>query len=182
MAIAFLRSMLRFFLCVLLCALPMAYAHAAPDMGLKVALTGGVLTCSASLPEPAGMRQALNEGTDISIEWKIGVALKRKYWFDSTVASVLVDRHVVPDLVSRSWKLEDLTSGISRHTYSLDEAIKFLTGLTDFPVMDRTLLSAGRAYIIEVTASEWEGNKQGNLWTSWFGAKNGTATTEFLMK
>lgn len=159
----------------------MAYAHAVPAMGLKVVLKGGVLTCSAVLPEPSGMRQALKEGTDISVKWTIDVALERKYWFNSSIAKVTVDRHVIPDLVSRSWKLEDRTSGISRYTYSLDEAIRFLTGLNDFPVIDRTLLNPGRGYMVEVTASESEGSKQGSLWASWFGSKGSTASTEFHM-
>jgi len=182
MTIPCLRFVLRFSLCLLLFSLPATHAHAASGMDLKVAVKGDVLTCSASLSKaPEGMRQALNEGTEISVEWKISVAIERKYWLNNTVASVLVNRHVVPDLVSRTWKLEDMASGITRRVFSLDEAVRFLTGLSDFQVVDRSLLTSGQAYVVAVTLSEWEGNKQGNLWTSWFGPKNGSAVSEFRM-
>jgi len=176
-----LRLALRFSLWLLLCSLPAAYAHAAPDMALKVALEGEILTCSASLLNPPeGVRQALSEGSEVSAEWKISVEIERKYWLNNTVASVVVNRHVVPDLVSQSWKLEDRSSGISRRVFSLDEAIRFLTELPDFPIVDRSLLTSGQAYVVVVTARKREGDRKDDWWTRRFGAKNGI-TAEFLM-
>lgn len=177
-----LRFALRVSLWVLLCSLPVAYAQAAPGMELKVALEGEVLTCNASLLDPPeGLSQALSEGSEISAEWKISIEIERKYWLNETVASVVVDRHVMPDLVSQSWKLEDRISGISRRVFSLDEALGFLTELPDFPIVDRSLLTSGQAYIVVVTVRKREGNKQKDWWTSRFGAKSGMAVAEFLM-
>ena len=177
-----LRLALCFFACLLLCGLSVPHAHAASGLDMKVAMKKDVLTCTATLTQvPMGMRQALKEGTEISVEWKVNVAIERKYWLNNTVASVLVNRHVVPDLVSRTWTLEDMASGITRRAFSLDEAVRFLTRLNDFPVVDRSLLTPGQIYVVAVTVSEWEGNKQGNIWTSWFGPKSGSATSEFRM-
>ena len=151
-------------------------------MDLTVALKGDVLSCNAMTPDPpGGMKQALIEGSEISVEWKIRVSIERKYWLDNSVADVLVNRHVVPDLVSRSWMLEDLTSGITRRVFSLEEAIRFLTILSDFPIVDRSLLSSGQAYIVAVALSEQEGKRPDNFWASWFSNKSGVAATEFIM-
>jgi len=151
-------------------------------MDLSVAVQGDVLSCNAViLDPPKGMSRALTEGSEISVEWKISVSIERKYWLDNSVADVLVNRHVVPDLVSRSWMLEDLTSGITRRVFSLEEAIRFLTILSDFPVVDRSLLSSGQAYVVAVTLSEREGKRPDDFWASWFGGKSGKAATEFLM-
>ncbi|OIO68673.1 MAG: hypothetical protein AUJ58_08285 [Zetaproteobacteria bacterium CG1_02_55_237] len=174
--------MWHFSLWLLLFCLPVVYAQAASAMDFKVAVQGDVLSCNAVIHDPPeGMSRALSEGSEISVEWKISVVIERKYWLNNTVASVLVNRQVVPDLVSRSWKLEDLTSGITRRVFSLEEAIKFLTTLSDFPVVDRSLLSSGQAYVVAVTVSEWEGKRRDDFWASWFGTKSGTAATELLM-
>lgn len=173
---------LRICLWLLFCSLPVTYAQAAPDMDLKLAVKGDVLTCDASLSNaPEGMGRALTEGSEISVEWKVSVAIERKYWLDNTVASVLVNRHVVPDLVSRSWTLEDLTSGISRRVFTLSEAIGFLTGLNGFPVVDRSLLTSGQSYHVSVSVREWEGNRKNDLWISWFGSNGDSADTIFHM-
>jgi len=172
----------RFSLWLLLCCLPLSYAQAASSMDLSVAVQKDVLSCNAAIPDPPeGMNRALTEGSEISVEWKISVSIERKYWLDNSVASVLVNRHVVPDLVSRSWTLEDLTSGITRRVFSLEEAIRFLTTLSDFPVVDRSLLNSGQAYVVAVAVSEWEGKRPEDFWASWFGNKSATAATEFLM-
>jgi len=180
-----LRLVLRFPLYLLLCSLPFAYAYAASGMNLQVAVKGDVVTCSAALlAPPDGMRRALSEGSEISSEWKISVEIKRKYWLNNSVANIAVKRRVQPDLVSESWKLVDQTSGITRRVFSLDEAIAFLTGLPDFPVVDRSLLRSGQTYLLAVSLSEREGDRQEgwwSTWTTWFDAKSGMATTEFLM-
>lgn len=173
---------LRFSLGLLFCCLQVAYAQAAPVMQMKLAVKGDVLSCDAALSEPPeGMSRALSEGSEISVEWKFTVAIERKYWLNNTVASVLVNRHVVADLVSRSWTLEDLASGITRRVFSLDEAIRFLTVLSGFPIVDRSLLTSGQSYVVSVSVNEWEGKKQFNVWTSWFGANGGSSVTEFHM-
>jgi len=177
-----LRFALRFSLWLLLCSLPVAYAYAASEMDLKLAVEGEVLTCSASLLNPPeGVNQALSEGSEVSAEWKISVEIERKYWLNNTVASVVVNRYVVPDLVSQSWKLEDRTSGISRRVFSFDEAISFLTELPDFPIVDRSLLTSGQAYVVVVSVRKREGDRKDDWWTGRFGAKSGIATAELLM-
>jgi len=173
---------LRFSLWLLLCGLPITHAQAAEDMDISLAIKGDVLSCDAKLAEPPeGMRLALSEGSEVSIEWEINVAIERKYWLSKSVASVQVNRHVIPDLVSRSWTLEDLTSGVSRRVFSLDEAIGFLTSLSGFPVVDSSLLTSGQAYVVSASLNEREGSGKENPWTSWFSAKGGSIITDFQM-
>ncbi|MDQ6972958.1 MAG: DUF4390 domain-containing protein, partial [Mariprofundaceae bacterium] len=123
-----LRLMMCLSLCMLFFGMAADAAHAESGMDLQVVLQGEVLSCSTSLNKaPEGMRRALTEGSEISVQWTLRVEIGRKYWLNKTVAEVEVNRNAVPDLVSRSWTLIDRTNGISRRVFSLAEALIFLT-------------------------------------------------------
>ncbi len=157
-------------------------AHAAATMQLQVAMQGDVLTCSASpVSLPDGLERALRDGSEISVNWRIIVEIERKYWLNKSVASIELNRRVIPDLVSRSWLLVDQTSGITRRVFALREATDFLTVLQHFPVLDRSLLSAGQAYVVKVAVREREGEVQDSWWRTWFGGENSSASSGFTL-
>jgi len=176
------RALPHFALCVLLCGQFLLPAHAAAGMQLQVAVEGDVLTCSASpVTLPDGLEQALRDGSEINVNWHISVEIERKYWLNKSVGDIELNRRVIPDLVSRSWLLEDQTSGITRRVFALREATDFLTVLQHFPVLDRSLLSAGQAYVVKVTVREREGDAQDSWWRAWFGGGNSAASSDFIL-
>ncbi|MDQ6986693.1 MAG: DUF4390 domain-containing protein [Mariprofundaceae bacterium] len=176
------RALPHFALCVLLYGQFLLPAHAAGGMQLQVAVEGDVLTCSASPTAlPDGLERALREGSEISVNWHISVEIERKYWLNKSMGDIKLNRRVIPDLVSRSWLLEDQTSGITRRVFVLREATDFLTMLQNFPVLDRSLLNAGQAYVVKVVAREREGDVQNSWWRAWLGGDNISASSGFTL-
>lgn len=114
------------------------------------------------------IRQALNEGTTVSFIWNISVEEVNDYWIDDNVGTVTVVHQVVPDLISRSWTLIDISSGISHQTYSIDEAMLFLTRLDRFPALDRSLLTSGIPYSFSVNLRITEGELSDSWWSKMF--------------
>lgn len=114
------------------------------------------------------IRQALSEGTPISFLWEISVKAPVDWWVDDKVGTVNIVRQVVPDLISRSLTLIDVNSGIAHQTYSLDEAMQFLTRLNRFPALDRSLLSSGITYSFSVDLRIEEGELSDAWWSGWF--------------
>jgi len=105
----------------------------------------------------------------------------RVYWLNRTVASIEINRRVVPDLVSRSWQLIDLTTGISRRVFDMDEALRFLTRLERFPVVDRSLLENNHLYHLEVAVDENEGSGRRSWLSTWLGSNRSKAATDFVL-
>jgi hypothetical protein len=97
------------------------------------------------------------------------------------VASVRIERQVVPDLVTRKWMLADLTTGIHRRTGSLDDALAFLTRLQHFPVIDRSLLQPGKNYLLEIQLEEVKGEIERGWWTRLWGNEQTTGTLVFSL-
>ncbi len=147
-----------------------AVAAEAAGVQLKLDLSGKVIACDARASFDAShIERVLREGTEVGVDWELEVAAVRRYWLDSTVATVAVSRRVRPDLVSRSWLLQDLTTGIERRVFDVREAVSFLTRLNHFPVLDRSLLEAGRPYRMKVEASKVEGDAKRGWLATWLG-------------
>lgn len=159
-----------------------ATKSASPELQVRVDVGGDVLGCDALLvPPPPLLLRALREGSEISVVWQLDVEVERKYWLNKSLAEVEVRRRVIPDLVSRSWRLVDETSGISRRVFALDQAVDFLTRLRRFPVVDRSLLVRGQDYRFRVALIEREGAADDHWWNMWFGAGSTSATVKFRL-
>ena len=147
------------------------YAGAEESGALQLDLNQQVIYCAVEWQgNRESLSQALQAGITVTFVWQVQVDKKRNYWINKTIADIRVTRRVLPDLLSRSWVLEDEASGISRRATTLDEAIRFLARLEHFPVLDRSLLAAATPYRISVRVAEQEGEiKQawwGTLWKS----------------
>jgi len=176
------RLIARLFACVLLCTGAGMTAHADTAMNVTANFSGGVVSCNVSMEHSRKhIAKVLREGTEVSVHWEIDVAAIREYWLNRAVATVAVDRRVVPDLVSRSWRLIDITSGISRRVFNLEKAVRFLTHLNRFPVIDRSLLEAGHRYRLEVAMEENEGGPERGWLSTWLGSGSGEASAEFAL-
>jgi len=140
-----------------------------PLSTFEVTADDQVIYCSIG-PVHTGerIRQALSEGTTVSFIWEISVEEISTYWLNDNVGTVTIVRQVVPDLISRSWTLIDVNSGISHQTYRLDEAVKFLSELNHFPALDRSLLTSGTAYNFSIDLRIQEGELSDAWWSGLF--------------
>jgi hypothetical protein len=141
-----------------------------------------VIYCDVQLGQnPDALAATLKDGTQVTFTWTVKVYEVKPYWFDSEVASVRIERQVVPDLVTRKWMLADLTTGIHRRTGSLDDALAFLTRLQHFPVIDRSLLQPGKNYLLEIQLEEVKGEIERGWWTRLWGNEQTTGTLVFSL-
>jgi hypothetical protein len=141
-----------------------------------------VIYCDVQLGQnPQALATALNDGTQVTFTWTVKVYQAKPYWLDSEVASVHVVHQVVPDLVTRRWLLVDQTTGIRRRTGSLDEAVSFLTQLQHFPVIDRSLLSPGKNYRLEIQLEVDKGEIERGWWARLWGHEQTTGTLAFSL-
>ncbi len=166
------------FLCI--CMSTDALASPAVDVTVKVG--DKLISCNASMSNSRKRISAiLHEGTDVSIHWEINVEAVRVYWLNRKVASIDINRRVVPDLVSQNWQLIDLTSGISRRVFDMQEAVRFLTHLDHFPVIDRSLLEKGHVYRMEISVEENEGGARRSWLSTWLGSSSSKTSTDFTL-
>ncbi len=157
-------------------------AYANPESRMAVNIGSKLVSCDAQVHyDQQHLAKVLREGAEITVSWEITVGEHRKYWFKRTVATLDVKRQVIPDLVSRSWLLVDITSGISQRVFSLDQAIQFLTHLQHFPVIDRSILSSGHRYRMDITANEIEGDGHRNWISTWMDSNRIVLFTEFRL-
>jgi len=167
---------------VFLCLSMGAVAYAESDARMTVDIGSKIVSCDVHLRyDQKHIARVLREGTEISVNWEISVGYIRKYWLNRTVATVIVKRRVVPDLVSRSWQLIDVTSGISQRVFSLEQAVQFLTHLEHFPVIDRSLLEGGHRYRMDIEVSEREGDAKRSWISAWFAFSNIETSAEFTL-
>jgi hypothetical protein len=157
-------------------------ALAAQSVQMKVDVGEKLIYCQAELTQDtAATKRVLNEGEHITFKWEISVEEINDYWLNSEVATVEVIRRVVPDLVGRSWLLEDMTSGITQRVFDLDEAIYFLTRLQRFAVIDRTLLDEDGRYRLRVSLEEHEGESAGGWLSFLWGFEQIEAALDFAL-
>jgi len=133
-------------------------AQAEPESGFAIDTSRQVVYCAAQWNgNREALVEALEAGAEVTLNWRIRVARVRDYWLNENVAEITFSRRVQPDLLARNWLLEDSASGISRHVFTLAEAIDFLTSIKAFPVLDKTLLSSGEVYELTIAIEKQEG-------------------------
>jgi len=154
---------------VLLCSRPMLAAETPSEGSLKdrlsVSVAEDVISCSAQLDEQKqAIATALKDGIASTTVWHLQVARVREYWFNAAVADIKLKRRVEPDLLARNWLLMDEASGISQRVYQLDDAVRFLSVLEQFSVLDRTLLQATTPYRMTVKVEVYHGEMASAWW------------------
>lgn len=140
-------------------------ASAEESGGLDIRIDEKLIYCAATLKErDSGFIHALKDGIPVTTVWNIQVDKIREYWMNKAIAEITLVRRVVPDLLSRSWILEDQASGISRKVYSMDAVGRFLTHLEYLPVLDRSLLAASTPYMMRVDVEMHTGEVNDGWW------------------
>ncbi len=159
-----------------------AVAYAESGVRMSVNIGNRIVSCDAHVNyNQKHLTKVLREGSEISVNWEINVSAIRAYWLNRTVATVTVKRRVVPDLVSQSWQLIDMTGGISQRVFNLKRAVQFLTRLEQFPVIDRSLLEGGHRYRMDIEITETEGDAQRGWMAAWFGSSSVDTFAEFAL-
>ncbi len=146
-----------------------AYAESAITMQVDVGEK--VVFCEASLnADEDRLARVLKDGTEVGIDWVVGIEKVQRFWLNSEVAVIHVRRRVVPDLVSQSWQLFDMSTGITQRVTDINAAAHFLVHLDHFPVLDRSLLEAGESYIMTIRLEERQGSEEDKGWfATWWG-------------
>jgi hypothetical protein len=143
------------------------HAGASESGDLQLDLNQQVIYCAVEWQgDRESLSQALQAGIGVTFVWQVQVKQLQDYWLNKTIADIQVSRSVLPDLLSRNWVLKDEASGISRRVSSLPEAIRFLTRLENFPVLDRSLLDAATLYRISIGVAEQEGEINEAWWAT----------------
>jgi len=143
------------------------YAEASESGDVQLDLNQQVIYCAVEWQgDEESLSQALQAGIAVTFIWQVQVKEVQDYWLNESIADIQVLRRVLPDLLSRNWVLEDEASGISRRVSSLSEAIRFLTRLENFPVLDRSLLNAAAPYKISIRVAEQEGEMNEAWWAT----------------
>ena len=142
----------RLFLLLLPAIILATQAFAAESAALHIRTDQKVLYCAARIAvDSNAFSPTMKDGIAMATEWHIKVRRVRSYWLNEDIADITVTRHAKPDLLTRSWLLTETSSGISQRVYSLKDAIQFLSGLDDFPVLDRSLLQKNTPYRVSVS-------------------------------
>jgi len=150
------------------------------DEKVQVSKDVQVVYCSVAWPvDSQHIREMLKSGIALSVIWHLSVQRSRRYWLDEHVASITVVRRVIPDLLSHRWTLEDQAAGIARQVPSLDAAVRFLTHLDRYPVVDRSLLQRGERYTLDVTLQSYEGTSMEKWWNRILQADDFSASVYF---
>ena len=141
----------------------MAESESSP---MEITYDDQVVYCSVG---PVGISDeailALNQGTPVTLIWDISVERVRDYWVDKSVGEVVIARQAIPDLISKSLIIADAKNGISRRVSSIDDAIAFLSELRRFPILDRSLLTPGVTYSVQVSFAIREGQFKETWWS-----------------
>nr|WP_241697832.1 DUF4390 domain-containing protein [Mariprofundus sp. NF] len=149
---------------------------------MKVQMDEKVIYCAATLKDSDEVFfHALKDGIPVATVWNVQVDRLREYWLNKGIAGIVVVRRVVPDLLSRSWLLEDQASGISRRVYTASEVSHFLSNLDHFPVLDRTLLTANTVYLMRASVELHTGEMNDAWWNELMKPAYATMQQEFSL-
>lgn len=92
------------------------------------------------------VREALNNGVDLTIIWEIGIDRHNEWWLDSDVAYIGQRYRLSFHELSLQYVVTNLNTGQQRSYISLRAALDRIGTLLGFPLIDRVLVDDGRQY------------------------------------
>ncbi len=170
---------------LLLCLLPIT-GLAADGMRLQVHVDEQLVSCDAELQsKQVSLRHLLNDGASVQSKWLLHIDTVHRYWLNSRLASIVLRRRVESDLVTRRWLLIDRQTGINHSTKSIEEAIRFLSDLQAYPIIDVSLLDIEQGYnlVVELYIDETDASEEAwwVSWLSWFSPQTFQAIKAFSL-
>lgn len=149
---------------------------------LQIQMDEKVIYCSVDLyVEPDVFKLPMQDGIVVATEWRVKVGKKRDYWLDENIGDITVVHRVEADILTRSWLLIDVSSGISLRVYNIEHAIDFLTRLDHLPVLDRSLLSTAIAYRAAVNIGIHIGDINEAWWSGLWSSSAASMQQEFTL-
>jgi len=143
-------------------------ASASEASKILLSIDDQVIRCEAG---PVGdtklLREMLDQGASITVTWEFSIERVSRFWLNEKAGEVVVTRVVVSDLISRQWHLQDETAGIITDTGDANQAVRFLSYLNSFPLIDRSLLVGGEQYQISVKLHVRESDQPQAWWQRW---------------
>jgi hypothetical protein len=117
-------------------------------------LRDGVYHLNARMELPVGeaVRRGLAEGVPLTLELDLNVERVRQLLPNSRVAELTQRYHLQYNAVSARYILRNENSGQHESLGTVDAALELLSEVQDLPVLDKSLLPAGRRYEASVRA------------------------------
>jgi len=149
---------------------------------LRVEVGEKVIYCAAKLNVDASMlRLPMQDGIVVTTQWHVNVGKLRQYWLNENIAAIVVVRRVEADLLTRSWLLVDVSSGISLRVHDINLAVDFLTNLRRFPALDRSLLVAATVYRVSVNVDVLVGSDKKAWWADLWPSQETSMQKDFTL-
>lgn len=149
---------------------------------LQIQIDEKVIYCSVDLYVKHNVfKLPMQDGIAVATEWRVKVGKKRNYWLDKNIGDITVIHRVEPDLLTRSWLLIDVSSGISLRVYNIDNAIDFLARLDHLAVLDRSLLSTAIPYRAAVNIGIHIGDINEAWWSGLWSSTAASLQQEFTL-
>ncbi|MDQ6963671.1 MAG: DUF4390 domain-containing protein [Mariprofundales bacterium] len=127
------------------------------------------------------LKKMLLQGAGITVKWVFSIKRQHRYWLDESVGEVVVTRVVSSDLISRHWQLKDRTVGAVSDTADPNRAVRFLSYLDSFPLIDRSLLLPGAAYTVALKLYVRDSDQPQAWWQRWVDFGTTVLTHQFTL-
>lgn len=137
--------------CCALVALPAGGARGeasfgAPTVSVELADEVYELDAVTDLELTPPVREALENGVDLHIRWRVDIERERGWWLDNEVASVVQDSRLSYHPLSRQYVVTNRNTGETRSFQRLEGALDAIGTLIDFPVVDAVLIDEPSRY------------------------------------
>jgi len=167
---------------VLILAMGSSFVSASETPHISLQIGQQVIRCEAG---PVGdtimLKKMLSQGASITVTWVFSIQRERPYWLNEDAGEVVVTRVVSTDLISRHWQLKDEASGAIADTDDANRAVRFLSYLDNFPLIDRSLLVAGQAYQIRLKLHIRDSDQPQSWWQQWVDFGKTVLTQQFTL-
>jgi len=99
------------------------------------------------------VHKALDHGIALQIDIEIQAKQPRKWLWDTTIRQVELNQRLEHHPLSNQYLVTDLNTGIKHHFQNLNNALKFLGTIKDYPLFGLATLKQGKTYTAQIRAS-----------------------------
>jgi len=143
-----------------------AWGGESPQISLQIGEQ--VIRCEAGpVGDAVMLKKMLRQGASVTVQWVFLVHRVHPFWLNEAAGKVVVTRVVSTDLISRHWQMRDETAGTVVDTVDPNRAVRFLSYLDSFPLIDRSLLEVGASYQITLKLHVRDSGQPQAWWQRW---------------
>lgn len=142
-------------LCALCAGTTRAAEHRFEIRSAYVELRDGVYLLNAQLDFDLSrrVRGVIDDGLPLSLDLEIIVDRRRPLWPDETVATLEQRYELGFHALSQRYLVRNLNSGEQNSFPTLDSALESLSGISDLPILDRSLVDPQLRYEVNLRAT-----------------------------